>query len=86
MIPSKPMVVSAISPDEEAMMDKMTEPAPAEGDMGHIDEFVQSLAKSELEYLISKAQDTLGKLGEEGVETEELEEEDSGATENVEGE
>jgi len=82
------MVVSAISPDEEAMMDKMTEPtAPeVEGDMGHIDEFVQTLAKSELEYLISKAQDMLGKLGEEGVETEELEEEDSGATENVEGE
>jgi len=88
-IPSNPHVVSAISGDEEAEMDRLTAPGEAEKPEGeslyaHIDDFVNGLSHEELEYIVSCAQK---KLGEEGELDKEVDApanpEQSGSTENV---
>lgn len=82
---SKPTVVSAISPEEDAEMERMTAPAEkvATPGMEHIDEFIQGLSHEELEYVMSAARDALGAEGEldENIETPPTPEE-SGATKN----
>jgi len=86
-IPSNPHVVSAISGDEEAEMDRLTAPSDEEGEdslYAHIEDFVSGLTHDELEYIVSYAQK---KLSEEGKLEKEVDvpadPEKSGSTENV---
>lgn len=93
MTPLKPSVVSAISSDEDAEMERLTappsQPEVADQEAKHtaVDEFVAGLDHEQLEYAASAIQDALGAEGElaEDVETPPSPE-DSGATKNVDGE
>lgn len=85
-MPSKPHIVSALSGDDEAEMEKMTAP-PEDGaakDYSHLDEFVGGLNHEELEYIVSCAQKKLDEEGDVEMESDAPpEDENSGATENV---
>ena len=88
MTPLKPSIVSAISPDEEAEMDRLTEPSPedgAEAKHAEIDAFVAGLDHEQLEYAANKIRDAIGAEGEleKDVETPPMPEE-SGSTKNME--
>lgn len=88
MIPSKPHMVSGISGDEEAEMERLTSSDPeaeeqTETSFEHLDEFIRGLKHDELEYIMSAARDALVAEGESGVETDTPPEpEESGATKN----
>jgi len=88
-IPSNPHVVSAISGDEEAEMDRLTAPSEMEKPEGeslyaHIDDFVNGLSHEELEYIVSCAQKKLSEEGELEKEVDSpADPEQSGSTENV---
>ncbi len=83
-----PTVVSSISPEEDAEMERLTAPPTEEETKSegfeHLDEFVQGLNHEELEYVASACRDALGKEGELEANIEKTPTpEESGATKNA---